>query len=583
MVYNDRLKELISNRINAIKEDNERNNDIDNLILSVDDSINDNSMIVSLDFDKLYNYCEISDNEKKLISYYVYTKKQGLFELEPSDCERLNSILLNIKDNLTSYKESLINDGNNLLEYYENLLLKVDNFSFDNDDIDFLVELVSDSDIDVYDFMKSLSFGVINRESIIVNVNSNDELEDVSKVVSIINAEDLFELFNRYNINYDMFDDDCKSIIEDNGNLSNIEKILEVFKSKEINVTLFIGDFGKQIARIFAYSNEECINNVFDVVSDKVNINEFFGTLIRFPSIFISRKKEKSKNNNGGDYGNLDGEVGHNEDFVKNFTLLSEYGVNIENALKSCPFVFDLSNSHINMAINQIKLYEPQSDKLVILPRVLKKLTSLQSFPADALDVFIEQGCLDYVLKYPSRLILSNSMQIAYKLYYARSRGVPTSEMFNSKGFKYSLSNYEDMNSFNGSEIIKQYKPKNDNFDDYDDAISRSENDDINLVNGAFSYIINALDSCFFDPSDDIYTYKIGDVLISRVKVFRFLNTLIDKGFDINEDLLLYVITKNSILNEEEYNKIRDALGSANIMNKIDECRTSSSSSDRRR
>ena len=64
------------------------------------------------------------------------------------------------------------------------------------------------------------------------------------------------------------------------------------------------------------------------------------------------------------------------------------------------------------------------------------------------------------------------------------------------------------------------------------------------------------------------------------------LNTLIDKEFDINEDLLLYVITKNNILNEEEYNKLRDILSSVGIMKKIDEEKKlfiSSSNSDRRR
>ncbi len=586
MTYSDKLKELISNKINIIKKENEKALDIDNLILSIDESINDNSKIVNLDFDKLYNYVDISLDEKKLVSYYVKIKRDGIWELGQSDYDRLNVILLNIKDNLSSYKDWLIRNNNSLLEFCENLLLKVDNFSFDSDDIDFIVELVSNGDIDLYEFMKNLSFEAISRGNIIVNVDSNDELENVSSVVSKLNSKDLIELFNKYNINYNMFDDECKNKIQDNGNLSNIEKILEVFNNKKINITPYIEDFGKQLASIFVFSNERCVNNVFNVVSDKININEYFGSLLKIPSIFVPRKRREIKNDDGGDFGKLDGEVGHNEDFVKNFTLLSGLGVNIKDALKKCSFIFDLSNYHINMAINQIKLYEPQSDKLVILPRILKKLTSLQGIPGDGLDVFIEQGCLDYVLSHPSRLYLGNSLHIAYKLYYARSKGVPISEMFNSKGFKYSLCNYEDMNSTNGSEIIKQYKPLNENFKLYDEAIVRSENDDISLVNGAYSYVIKALDNCFFDPSADIYTYKINGIIISRIKVLRFLNTLIDKEFDINEDLLLYVITKNSILNEEEYNKIRDTLSSVGIMKKIDEEKKlfiSSSNSDRRR
>ena len=54
--------------------------------------------------------------------------------------------------------------------------------------------------------------------------------------------------------------------------------------------------------------------------------------------------------------------------------------------------------------------------------------------------------------------------------------------------------------------------------------------------------------------------YIIDGIRVSRMKVIRYISTLLFNGLDESFDMLMYAITKNSLLTSDEYKKIETAI-----------------------
>ena len=89
-------------------------------------------------------------------------------------------------------------------------------------------------------------------------------------------------------------------------------------------------------------------------------------------------------------------------------------------------------------------------------------------------------------------------------------------------------------------------------------------NENINITDiSEKDYYIQKLDNVYM-KNDLIYDF--GGVIISRLKVLRFYQTLISSPeIEPSYDVLLYVITKLSMLDEEEMNIIISSLKSLKI------------------
>ena len=96
----------------------------------------------------------------------------------------------------------------------------------------------------------------------------------------------------------------------------------------------------------------------------------------------------------------------------------------------------------------------------------------------------------------------------------------------------------------------------------YDKILKSNENINITDISER-DYYIQKLDNAY-KKNDLIYDF--GGVIISRLKVLRFYQTLISSPeIEPSYDVLLYVITKISMLDEEEMNIIISSLKSLKI------------------
>lgn len=557
----EKLKEIITLKIETLKENSSKYMDIYKAVLSVIDDI---SNLKAFDLEKL-SFLELVSEDFNRLIFYKKLLSDGVYELELSDIEYIKNFFLSINIKVSSYIED------NLINTYSNLLDKLDNYEFNQNDIELICTLLREekdkgNDIDIISYMKHISLEMIeymrNDEDLVRK--EKPIFEEVEELITTnLSTDDLIVLFTKYGIDYMNFNKESRELMEKYGKYDNIDKILDLFINKEhINVGSYVKIKSKQLATIFIYSNYDLISNVFDKLKEcGINIISNFKSIISAPSKFIPRKR-RYLGQGDGILGDFNGEIGHNEDFLKNIHMFREVfkEINVDDissAYEKCPSIFDLSYRHNKNALKQFDLYHVKPEYY------LKALSSFRGFPADAIDAFIESdynnyGTLEYLWKNPSKFGLNPYSSIFYKLYMARKKGYTKDQLFSSRGFKFYDSNFLDINNDNGSEIVEQYFPDNPKFLEYENAIKESDNSDTILI--AFKpnkLIIDVLDEKYLDNN---VCYIINGIRISRFKVQRFLNTLILNRFNIDKDALLYCVTKNSILNEEEYKVLEDEI-----------------------
>lgn len=557
----EKLKEIITLKIETLKENSSKYMDIYKAVLSVIDDI---SNLKAFDLEKL-SFLELVSEDFNRLIFYKKLLSDGVYELELSDIEYIKNFFLSINIKVSSYIED------NLINTYSNLLDKLDNYEFNQNDIELICTLLREekdkgNDIDIISYMKHISLEMIeymrNDEDLVRK--EKPIFEEVEELITTnLSTDDLIVLFTKYGIDYMNFNKESRELMEKYGKYDNIDKILDLFINKEhINVGSYVKIKSKQLATIFIYSNYDLISNVFDKLKEcGINIISNFKSIISAPSKFIPRKR-RYLGQGDGILGDFNGEIGHNEDFLKNIHMFREVfkEINVDDissAYEKCPSIFDLSYRHNKNALKQFDLYHVKPEYY------LKALSSFRGFPADAIDAFIESnynnyGTLEYLWENPSKFGLNPYSSIFYKLYMARKKGYTKDQLFSSRGFKFYDSNFLDINNDNGSEIVEQYFPDNPKFLEYENAIKESDNSDTILI--AFKpnkLIIDVLDEKYLDNN---VCYIINGIRISRFKVQRFLNTLILNRFNIDKDALLYCVTKNSILNEEEYKVLEDEI-----------------------
>ena len=126
------------------------------------------------------------------------------------------------------------------------------------------------------------------------------------------------------------------------------------------------------------------------------------------------------------------------------------------------------------------------------------------------------------------------------------------SEFSSNKNNKYGYTFDETFKLYNAVSIYDYMN--SDCIKSFDLILSNSQNDRISDIS-LNDFLISKLDS-YKDPNNDLI-YNFDGVIISRLKVLRLYQTLIsDTSVESNRVALFYAIVRNSMLNEEEINKI---------------------------
>lgn len=569
-MYTDKLRELINKRIDILENKKikfskqqinlEKIDSLINLITNIQENYKD---LINLDLEVLKKDFNI---ENKYLNFYQIIIKNNL-ELKESDIKNIKKILNELKEKITKEKQSLEKkyDKNQEIEKdikkLQELIKKSENFTLDDSDIDIIQEILKDNK-DLEESINIMKYLLLNS----LKNRSNEEHEELSLKITNLDIKELTKLFNKYNLDFTKINKSNQKELQEYGNLENIESIIIILKKYKLLDEEIFYKYQTQINKILIYGSSEIVENVI-LIYKKYNINilDYLDDFYKRPAKFIKEKTRlisPAKKSNS-----LDTEtIGGYEDFKKNIELFASLGVDINKSYKKSAYYFEKSHDHILTGIKNFELYGISSDKY---------LNTLSSFAnhkqLDILDMFIELDAFEYVINNMSRVNLAPTSLLFYKLFEARKKGIKPESLYRGKNSLYfpnELTNdsfsFQGVSKDNYLDITNPYTERKPIYDAYDECIKKSNNNTI--INSFNSYvkIIKLLDDNFIPRDDNNYPdmrlYNIDGIRISRMKVIRYISTLLFNGLDESFDMLMYAITKNSLLTSDEYKKIETSI-----------------------
>lgn len=574
-LFDDKINEF-NNKLNVIDTSYSKYKVLKDKIRLVMENYN-NLLNISISEMENIGY-KLEDNDKLYLDSYKKIIASSTYDLGDYD----KGIIKNILSKVNTYiveKEFSINNGRNtlieLINKYKELKEKLPTFNFNGKDMQEIYELLSRLDDKEYaiEIMKFIAINSVNRFNNKEELKSNNEekLENNTEEVikNKINNDELVMLFNKYGVDYNLFDDRAKDNFLKYGSLSNIESNLIAFKNNGCNIcNAYAKYYGYQISEILIYSNSETINSVFNILKD-TNSMVLTNKLFTYPNVFYDkealRKLYRDKNISVF-YGN--------EDFIKNIKLFDNYKCDINKLMIKSFMYFTISNEVIKSGIKNLELYSVD---------IKKGLRNLSCFAtnnqADNMDKFIELGCFDYAVNNVSRLSIPVDSLMFYKLKFIKQNGIDINEYAYGTGLSSSIT-YDNKEFRLGTNAIKDKESartltrtytmpiiKGSIYGKCEELLIKDNNNDVNIIFKLESKLIDLLDKKYLVYEDDgidripnTRLYNVNGVNVSRYKVLRYLNTLRKNNIEIDSNILTYVMNRNSINTYEEFNLIKDEI-----------------------
>lgn len=578
----EKFIELIK-KCNSYMENKTRTLESNLTLITLLQKIKDNEVLSKEELESFYSDMErnnqrIDDNTKKRFSFISFLL-QNEIELDEEQKEIYSSVCDVASDTLakndvskiTSYREfiaknkELIEELNNGLHFES-----FDKIVFAFDEIGNLdIAEVSLSNEDKLNILRALIDENANRAvEGRFEEQTEPEVEEPVETIAPVQAETeevilsndtLRVLFTRFDYNYDLLSKDEKDYIIEYGNSSNIRQIFEAMQNNDIRIELDSDKKIMTLCKILVISNASVINT-FAQICDENNINKK-DYIDHFANVLIPKGKIKNKplvvegtNPIGGLFDNFKGSV----------EFLKEQGFSIENIAKKTKTIFSSnpeilkSNLMIMENIYGIKMNrENDAFTTIVAQDTIKNI-----------DRFIESSDLgyEYILKSKSRLYLSNDttfLQIRVAEQYGKSlftrqqngsiakfdaRKSDVSETDPRLGIMTeSKENLE--RKFNLSSLLLPIE-KTKALESIDVKQVTKINDEI------FSNpYIKLLDSSFMTAD---YLYKINGTRVSRLKVLRVCQSLMEAQIPITDIEIKYALGYDSLLNAKDVYNINN-------------------------
>ena len=489
-------------------------------------------------------------------------KQELLIKTVKEEEEKTN----NNKEEVSKIEESILN-----LEYIHEKVTNEDDYSLLN------LEEFKNLSI-IFDDKNTSSKLKIDLLKSIIEYNENIENHN-KKIVTTTSIEEVKECFRSFNFKEDMFSyiDKNKEEISRNIDLSNTKEILEYLDSKHI-----LDKFSKgALLTIVLYSNKNTISNRYEDLKER---KALFTPLFEIPSIWVNNLPRKtitrhktpaktSRNTQNNKLRSYSNRISY-EEIMTNEEFLTNLGLNVSLSNKTNLKLLQTPKEKIIENINTYKLYGffNEKDISTIIPSALAFYKV-----ADKCDKLIEIGLLhsssnNYTLLHPSVIQLMREENYAllymlkrektteeyYKLIFSKARSSGLDRCLTTKSptkFGYKLCSDVEIETFKQENFINQMDDKYISNANYYEEIITKENpityqDDI-LTDEKIKVLEEQ-----YRVDNNPYQYKIGNEIISRLKVLRCYSALKEKGI-IDDNALLYSVTRGMYLDEKTFNTIK--------------------------
>lgn len=486
-------------------------------------------------------------NKLSLPLAVIKGKKQGLnLSFDEEDLSIINEFIetLNNKaDELNAQTvkvKRVINSENKEVEEIRDTIskLKITNKSLlELQDFELIINVLKDVQdfeyiIEVINMLNALNLKKLCKEESLKELEEeNKSVKIISKKKTVTKAEitAMESLLSKYGFKFQSF---SPKLIEELIKSSSFEHVEEIASYIDNSESLsFLKDYTivrgnspldkqiqeikcSQIFFILTYSNIEILENFEQIAKrDDLNLNDIFA----IPKVFASKNNEELS----GTY----------EDFIINEQYLKdEYPQLLHPIMERCSFILG-TDSHLfrtNIELTNLYGMSVEKDSKGIMPSPLALTISNFDY---LMDRFIEAQDYDYIECY--RYQLETNAMAALHLKYLKLKDIDIVK----------------------KEYVNIYDCLDDELEEYLDNLSVE-----NISLALRSPIIKWLDKQNEEKDSDKKNiqYILRGIYISRIKVLKYFGTLISNKYSDKIEALLYSITKDSYLTEQEFNSLRE-------------------------
>lgn len=528
---------------------------------------------------------DLSEEEKELIdtlknldtNVLKYILDLGLDEKQEKILSDIKSKIETKITELESINEETIKEK---INYNKILLSKIKNKTInliDSRDISYIIELLVKNDFPVSAQIEVLK--LINK--INLDIYSNIDVEDVissEKEETNIDKDELTKILSAHKIDFNSLKEENRTKLIKYGVLSQIEEILCTLEEQGLHNIKSREDI---LVNILIYSSKKIIDDNMKLVKERNIVSlAYINPTMFYPAMkVVTNMRPHIKS--GPTLGGRTSKTSGSSNFLKgNIELLDELGIDPEEVYSKCATYFYGNPKLKRRLLKNLELYG------INLRDNLSSYALLSTGAAvlDTLDKAIENGAYEYCLEYQSRLGSNNRVnyyriKYAKKLYeegnplgrktpfnarYVNAKGRETyvlaSDFTKATSEKYGSEEQDTKRLYGSKEIAVE------NQEIISTILSNSRCDVITDISRLNSKIVS-LDKLYM--SEDGITYNFNGVIISRNKVLRYAEKLITSpNIELTDSTLLYIITRNSMLDENELNIIKECTS------KIDDIRS---------
>ncbi len=418
----------------------------------------------------------------------------------------------------------------------------------------------------------------VKKQAIVKFIKYNtDRISNTPKQNNKVSIEDIKDLFSSYGFNDPKqlaFITRNKKELEARSELQNMNSILSCMKDNKILRKFDLGT----ILSICLAGSAQSVEETYKKLSKEHKLCDFY---FQTPGVWVNNTlKQESRRIRMSGVG-----VKENprslyyaarkislEDVELNEKFLEEKGFNIDleskeniGKLLSTPHYRLVSNYELCRAYG---LYKDKEHLESVTPlygscidEKMDRLIELGLFNCDGI---VSPTYGNYANRYPSAITKMDDNAITY---YSYLRGIYDSKEYYDTLFSESRIGMLKRN------IVPKYSKKDKKREIFaqDHFVSLPNRDDLDKVilkSDSISYDEEVFhEKAIFDLErqfrvrDNEYVYNIDGVLISRMKVLRLCSILRNANVPIDNDTLMYVVTKGMYLPEKSYEKICDGIG----------------------
>lgn len=420
------------------------------------------------------------------------------------------------------------------------------------------------------DERRDILLSIIKYNKSLFNYKKKEDESSITKYGDL-DIDKVRVIFKKYDYDFDSYSENFKNKVLGNGSFVRIREVLDSLSKykfpKVLNeytlMSLLLGADKETISRCVSLAT-----------SNKLKVEQ----LLRIPGVLIKREngtilskrynKFRIVGYNSDNYKDEVYIVGSFKDFEKNIYSLSKYGLSIKNVFNRCPLVLVIPNKILSINLETFLEYgftfKDRSNNL--FDKAMPAL--LCNNLAEVIDQFIEihPYGISYLRQNLScvKTVFSCFDTMFYKIYYSiMKKGI--NEAFitvisNNKSFlcfkNLESEEYLNINDNNKVEITNTIIPKFADRDKYMEIIKNTDlSIDIEIFDNEFIQNINV-----YSDKEEPLIYNFEGIRISKIKVLRIFNALLKNHILADIDSFMFSITYNTIINQNDYNKLTDII-----------------------